>query len=308
MAKYAGPDEPGGAGGKHAPARFAVRRMARLLAVSASGYYAYVRRTTATAVTPRERRRAELSAQILDVHAGSGGTYGSPRITAELRARGQRVNEKTVASIMAGIGIEGISPRTFKVRTTVADPQASFPPDLVCRRFDQGRPDAVWLTDVTYLACGEGDMFLCAIRDGHSRRVLGHVVAERISSGMVAAAVDAAVACRAAAGRDVAGTVLHSDRGGEFTGSLTVQACARHGLRRSMGQTGICWDNSPAESFWSTFKHEHYYRHTYATRVELVAAVDNWIWRYNHERRHSAVGMLSPIRYEQSLTGTANAA
>jgi putative transposase len=102
--------------------------------------------------------------------------------------------------------------------------------------------------------------------------------------------------------------VAHSDRGGEFTGSLTVQACDRHGLRRSMGDTGICWDNGPAESFWSTFKHEYYYRHTFATRAELVAAVDNWISRYNHERRHSAVGMLSPIRFEQSLTGTANAA
>ncbi|MEU1752866.1 IS3 family transposase [Micromonospora matsumotoense] len=213
MAKYADPDESADAGSE--PERFAVRRMARLLEVSASGFYAWARRAAAPEPTPRQRRRAALAVRIRAIHAGSRGTYGSPRVTAELRARGERVSEKTVASVMAGIGIEGISPRTFKVRTTVPDSQAVFPPDLVGRRFDQGRLDAVWLTDVTYLTCGEGDMFWCAIRDGHSRRVLGHVVAERISAGMVAAAVDAAVACRAAEGRDVTGTVLHSDRGGE---------------------------------------------------------------------------------------------
>jgi putative transposase len=307
MAKYAGPDEPVDIAGSAPPegTRFSVLRMARLLGVSTSGYYACMKRATATMLTPRRQRRADVAVKILDVHAESEGTYGSPRITAELRDRGEVVNEKTVAAIMAEIGIEGISPRTFKVRTTVTDPTASFPPDLVARRFDQGRVDAVWLTDITYLTCGEGDMYLCAIRDGHSRRVLGHVVADHIGADMVCQAIDAAVAGR---GHDVAGTVLHSDRGGEFTAALTAQACARHALKRSMGETGICWDNSPAESFWSTFKHEYYYRHTFATKAELVAAVDNWIGRYNNNRRHSAIGMLSPVQFEQSLTGAAKAA
>jgi transposase InsO family protein len=306
MAKYAGPDKPAEATGATPSEdnRFSVRRMARLLGVSGSGYYAYVKRAAAV-LTPRQQRRADLAVKILDVHAESGGTYGSPRITAELRDRGETVNEKTVAKVMAEIGIEGISPRTFKVRTTVTDPTASFPPDLVRRCFDQGRLDAVWLTDITYLSCGEGDMYLCAVRDGHSRRVLGHVVADHIGADMVCQAIDTAVACR---GGGAAGTVLHSDRGGEFTAALTMRACGRHKLKRSMGETGICWDNSPAESFWSTFKHEYYYRHTFATKAELVAAVDNWISRYNNDRRHSAIGMLSPVRYEQSLTGTAKAA
>jgi transposase InsO family protein len=307
MVEYAGPDDNAQAAGAGAAEgkRFSVRRMARLLGVSTSGYYAYVKRVAATVLTPRRQRRDDLAVKILDVHAESDGTYGSPRITTELRERGETVNEKTVAAIMAEIGIEGISPRTFKVRTTVTDPAASFPPDLVRRRFDQGRLDAVWLTDITYLTCGEGDMYLCAIRDGHSRRVLGHVVADHIGADMVCRAIDAAVACR---GGDVAGTVLHSDRGGEFTAALTAQACGRHKLKRSMGDTGICWDNSPAESFWSTFKHEYYYRHTFAANAELVAAVDNWISRYNNDRRHSAIGMLSPVCYEQSLTGAAKAA
>lgn len=310
MVKYAGPDQPAEAArtaGSIATqgTRFSVLRMARLLGVSTSGYYAYVTRAAATVLTPRQQRRADLAVKVLDVHTESDGTYGSPRITTELRDRGETVNEKTVASIMAEIGIEGISPRTFKVRTTVVDPIASFPPDLVQRRFDQGRLDAIWLTDITYLTCGEGDMYLCAIRDGHSRRVLGHVVADHIGADMVCQAIDKAVACR---GGGVAGTVLHSDRGGEFTAALTANACAAHKLERSMGDTGICWDNSPAESFWSTFKHEYYYRHTFATKAELVAAVDNWIVRYNTGRRHSAIGMLSPVCYEQSLTGTAKAA
>jgi putative transposase len=307
MVKYAGPDTPADTDGVTAPrpTRFSVLRMARLLGVSTSGFYAHVKRAAATVPTPRQQRRADLAVKILDVHTESDGTYGSPRITTELRERGETVNEKTIAAIMAEIGIEGISPRTFRVRATVADPAASFPPDRVRRRFDQGRPDAVWLTDITYLTCGEGDMYLCAIRDGHTRRVLGHIVADHIGGDMVCQAIDAAVSCR---GGVVAGTVLHSDRGGEFTAALTMQACARHGLNRSMGDTGICWDNSPAESFWSTFKHEYYYRHTFATKAELVAAVDNWISRYNNNRRHSAIGMLSPVRYEQSLTGAANAA
>jgi putative transposase len=321
MAKYAAPDTPAPTAGDsdsagsrpdtRFPQGFSVRRMARLLQVSTSGYYAYVRRATLLAqavLTPRQQRRADLTVKVLDVHTESKGTYGSPRITTELRDRGERVNEKTIAAIMAEIGIEGISPRTFKVRTTVVDPTASFPPDRVRRRFDQGRLDAVWMTDITYLTCGEGDMFLCAIRDGHSRRVLGHVVADHIGADMVCEAIDAAVAARAQQGRSVAGAVLHSDRGGEFTAALTAQACDRHDLKRSMGDTGVCWDNAGAESFWSTFKHEHYYRHTYATRAELVAAVDNWIDWFNTERRHSAIGMLSPNRFEQSLTGTAQAA
>ena len=119
-----------------------------------------------------QQRRADLTVKILDVHADSDGTYGSPRVTAELRARGETVNEKTVAAIMAEIGVEG-SARARQSSYHGGRSGWWFPPDLVARCFDQGRLDAVWLTDITYLTCGEGDMYLCAIRDGHSRRVLG---------------------------------------------------------------------------------------------------------------------------------------
>ncbi|MGW0246719.1 IS3 family transposase [Nocardia goodfellowii] len=124
--------------------------MARLLKVSTSGYYMYVKRRAATGLTSRQQRRADLEVKIAEIHTESDRTYRSPRITAELRDRGEVVNKKTVAKIMAGIGLEGISPRTFKVKTTIVDPAASFPPDLVERHFDRGRLDAAWLTDITY--------------------------------------------------------------------------------------------------------------------------------------------------------------
>jgi len=300
MVKYACPEGIEETAGTNAPEgeRFAITRMARLLKVSTSGYYQHVKRRARAVLTPRQQRRADLEVKITEIHKDSKGTYGSPRITAELRARGEVVNPKTVATVMASIGLEGISPRTFKVKTTAVDPQASFPPDLIDRHFRQGRLDAVWLTDVTYLTCGEGDMFLCAIRDGHSRKVLGYSIADHIGADMVSEAIDRAAATR---GGRCRGTILHSDRGGEYTAHLTAASCLRYGLRRSMGATGVCWDNSPSESFWSTFKHEEYYRHVYATKSDLVAAVDSWIVFYNTVRRHSSVGMHSPDNYEMSL-------
>jgi putative transposase len=274
----------------------AITRMARLLGVSTSGYYKRAKRSVTTQLTDREQRKADLTVKIIDHHRDSDGTYGSPRITADLRAGGEQVSERTVAKIMAEIGLAGISPRTFKVRTTVVDPTASFPPDLVERRFDQGRPDAVWSSDITFLTCGEGDMYLCAIRDEHSRRVLGWSVADHMLTELVTDALAQAVAVR---GGHVGGTIMHSDRGAQYTARAMAKACADAGMRRSMGATGICWDNSGAESLWSTFKHEYYYRHTFASKTELVAAVDKWMHFYNTQRRHSVIGMLSPIAYEQ---------
>ncbi|MGB8404230.1 MAG: IS3 family transposase [Mycobacterium sp.] len=283
----------------------AITRMARLLGVSTSGYYKRANRSATTELTDREQRKADLTVKIVAHHRDSGGTYGSPRITADLRAAGEQVSEKTVAKIMAEIGLAGISPRTFKVRTTVVDPTASFPPDLVERRFDQGRPDAVWSSDITYLTCGEGDMYLCAIRDEHSKRVLGWSVADHMRTELVTEALAQAVAVR---GGQVGGTIMHSDRGTQYTAQTMATACTDAGLRRSMGATGICWDNSGAESLWSTFKHEYYYRHTFATTAEIVAAVDKWMHFYNTKRRHSTIGMLSPIAYEQSLNAVTQAA
>ena len=272
-----------------------VSKLAQLLNVSRSGYYAWAARQCRVELSPRQQWRRDLEVKILAHWKASARTYGSPRITADLHAEGVTVSQNTVAKVMAEIGIEGISPRTFKVKTTTVDPTASFPPDRVGRIFDQGRLDSVWTSDITYLTCGEGDAYLCAIRDEHSRRVLGWSLADHMRTELVEAAVDAAAFTR---GGTVAGTILHSDRGSQFTSHDMAKACSRHGLLRSMGATGICWDNAGSESLWSTVKHEHYKRHAFTTYSNLTAGLDNYIRFYNHDRRHSSLGMISPIDFE----------
>lgn len=229
----------------------AISRMATLLGVSVSGYYKHLECTAATDVSPKKQRREELGVQIASIHKESHGVYGSPRITAELRAQGQLATEKTVAKMTAERGIAGNSPRTFSPPTTVVDPFASFPHDLVNRVYDHGRIDAVWTFDITYLTRGEGDMYLCAIKDEHSRRVLGWAVADHMRTELVTDAVEMAVRTRS--GR-VRGTTVHSDRASQYTPHAMAKACQPHGLLRSMGRIGVCWDNSGAEALWSTFK------------------------------------------------------
>lgn len=187
-----------------------VEVMARNLPVSKAGYYAWRKRRHGRTPSPARQVRDDRQVKILTIHKDSDGTYGSPRITADLHASGERVSANTVAAIMADLGIAGISPRTFKVRTTIVDPAASFPPDLVDRRFDQGTTDAVWTSDITYLTCGEGDLYLCAVKDEHSKRILGWQVADHMRAELVGDCINAAVATR---GHRCEGTILHSDRG-----------------------------------------------------------------------------------------------
>ena len=270
----------------------------RNLPVSRSGFYAWRKRSTGVGLSPAAQRRADRLAKIIAIHR-EDDAWGAPRITAELRERGDAVSEKTVADIMAAHGIAGISPRTFHPPTTIVDRSAFTPPDLIDRNFDQGRLDAVWISDITYLTCGDGDVFLCAIRDGHSRRVLGWEAADHMRAELVVNCLDMAVGAR---GGRVDGVVFHADRGCQYTAGATADYCKARGIRQSVGRTGVCWDNAPAESFWSVFKHEYYYRHTFATRAELYTAIDAWMIRYNNHRRNSTIGQVSPLAYENSIT------
>lgn len=287
------------------PAGGAKNVMFRNLPVSSSGFYAWRKRATGQDPSTATVRRADLLVKITSIHQDSHFTYGSPRITAELRESGVVVTEKTVAAIMAAHGIAGISPRSFRASTTVVDRSAFTPPDLVDRQFDQGRLDAVWASDITYLTCGEGDVFLCAIRDEHSKRALGWTAADHMRAELVVDCLDMAIATR----RDnVAGTIFHADRGGQFTSGDVANKCRESGLRQSVGRTGVCWDNACSESFWSLFKHEYYYRHTFTTRAELYVAIDRWMMYYNSRRRHSSIGQISPINYEDTVAALALAA
>jgi transposase InsO family protein len=280
--------------------------MFRNLPVSSAGFYAWRKRMTGQQPSASTQRRADLLVKIMAIHKDSAGTYGAPRVTAELLDNGLLVNEKTVAAIMAAHGIAGISPRSFKVCTTIPDRSAITPPDLVNRQFDQGRLDAVWASDITYLTCGEGDVYLCAIRDEHSKRALAWSAADHMRAELVVDCLDRAVRTRW--DRSVDGTIFHADRGSQFTSGEVADRCRQSGLRQSVGRTGVCWDNACSESFWSTFKHEYYYRHAFSTRVDLYLAIDKWMVYYNSRRRHSSVGQVSPIAFENSVEVQALAA
>jgi putative transposase len=182
--------------------------------------------------------------------------------------------------------------------TTVSDPSATYPADLVNRHFAPEGVDVLWTSDLTYLKIGEGDVYLCCVRDEGSSRVLGWQLADHMRTEIVTDSLDQAITTRFG---HVAGTIFHADRGSQFSDQKTEGLCAKFEIIRSMGATGSCYDHASAESFWSIFKHEYFYRHVFTTIDELRAGIAQYLNFYNHQRRCAKAGGLSPIRYELSL-------
>ncbi|MGP5242549.1 IS3 family transposase [Corynebacterium flavescens] len=283
-------------------ANYSIMMMARALEVSRAGFYAWFQRLGI--VGQRQARRDDLDAQVRWFHELSRGTYGAPRITADLHAAGIVVDRKTVARSMRRQGLEGLSTRSFRVSGRRKQAECRHG-DSCERTWDKGRLDAVWVTDFTYLRCGEGWVYLCAIRDGHSRRVLGFSMGPKQDTDLVVTALDKARALR---GELPGQVVLHADRGTQFTSAKLNDATVAAGVRMSMGKTGVCWDNAMAESFWATLKVEYFYRHAFATRAEVYDGVSEWIEVfYNRYRRHSAIGDISPVAFELTLNQPAAA-
>jgi transposase InsO family protein len=277
-------------------AHFPIVRMAELLQVSRSGYYAWKQRQSA-GPSPTVRRRAVLTAKIISFHEASDRVYGAPRIQADLRDDGEVVSRKTIAKLMRSNNIVGISPRGFAPVTTVPDPAGAVLPDLVERRFDRGELDRVWTSDITYLDTGQGWLYLCAVRDGCSRRVLGWSIQDHLRADLVDAALTMAVVLRGQLPQQV---IFHADRGTQYTSAQIAELCDGLGLLQSVGRTGVCWDNAQSESFWSTLKTEFYNRHEWPTKAEARLAVGRWLeQRYNRLRRHSALNMKTPVQFEQ---------
>jgi putative transposase len=276
-------------------AGFPVATACQAAGVSTSAYYAWAIRTR-QGPSDRHQQEAELVAEIRAIHRESAGTYGSPRVHAELGRRGQKVNRKRVERLMAAHGIVGHRPRRRRSLTR-PDVGAAPVPDLLGRLFDPDRPDAAWCGDITYIPTGEGWLYLASVIDLASRHLLGWSMSTHHDADLVTGALQAAVATR---GRDhMDGTIFHSDRGADYASAACIDACARLGLRRSMSRTGSCLDNAVAESWFASLKVELVHRAHYRTRAEARAAIFCWIAWYNRFRLHSTRGYLPPIEWEQ---------
>jgi transposase InsO family protein len=271
-------------------AAYPVATMCRLLGVSASGFYAWLERGPSA----RAQADAQLLTRIAQIHQRSRETYGRPRVHAELAEQGTRVGGKRVARLMRSAGLHGVS-RRKRVYTTVRDPDARPAPDLVQRHFSAQSPDALWVADITYIASWAGFLYLAVVIDAFSRRVVGWAMQNHLRSALVLQALEMAYGQRRPG--DV---VHHSDQGTQYTSIAFGMRCQEMGVRPSMGSVGDCFDNAMAESFFATLECELLQRRRFKSQAEAEIAVFDFIegW-YNPQRRHSALGYLSPMNYEQ---------
>jgi transposase InsO family protein len=245
--------------------------------------------------SPRRARRRMLAVLVAQLFARHHGSYGSPRIAADLKELGWRVSVNTVAAVMAELHLVA-RPRHRRRGLTRPDKAARKAPDLLRRDFAaRPRQNQAWVGDLTEIPNDEGPFYLASILDLHSRRVVGFAQGAHHDAQLARAALSMAVAVR---GGNVAGVIMHTDQGGEYTGAAFAQACRRAGIRQSMGRTGSALDNAVAESFNSTLEFELLARNRFSTRAQARAAVAGWIEEYNTTRRHSTAGMLAPAVYE----------
>ena len=267
-----------------------VATMCRVLGVSPSGYYAWRKRPLST----RARTDVVLTAHIAGVHRESRGTYGVPRIHAELTAQGMPLGRKRIARLMRAAGLQGVSRR--KVRTTVRDETARPAPDLVDRQFTAAEPDRLWVADITYVPTGAGLLYLAVVLDVWSRRIVGWAMAAHLRTELVLAALDMALAQRRPKN-----VIHHSDQGCQYTSLAFGGRCRTAGVRPSMGSVGDAYDNALCESFFATLECELLDRHHFRTQADARLAVFDFIegW-YNPRRRHSSLEYLSPMMYERT--------
>jgi putative transposase len=269
---------------------YPIATMCRLLEVSTSGYYAWLKRPRSV----RSIADARLTQRIEEIYSASRRTYGVPRIHAELAAEGTRVGRKRVARLMRAAGLEGVS-RRKRVRTTRRDRERRQAPDLVERDFVADGPDRLWVADITYISTWAGFLYLAVVVDAWSRRVVGWSMATHLRTELVLEALNMAIWQRRP--REV---IHHSDQGTQYTSCRFGLRCKQAGVRPSMGSVGDCFDNALCESFFATLECELLDQNRFRTQAEARMAVFDFIesW-YNPHRRHSALDYLSPIDYER---------
>lgn len=267
--------------------------LCELLGVSRSGFYRWL------SARPGKRRRedAALSAQIARFHRQSRGNYGAPRIVEDLRESGQPISRRRCTRLMKQLGVKGKKKHRRKPRTTDSRHDQPVVPHLLKLVEAPSAPNQVWVTDITYLETGQGWLYLAAILDAWSRRVIGWACAPTLAAPLVIAALQMALKHR----RPPAGTLHHSDRGSQYTDAQLLGLLATAGMPRSMSRAGNCYDNAIIESFWSTLKTETDMDLVIpATRKEAELAVFDYIETfYNPRRRHSSLGQISPVAFER---------
>jgi putative transposase len=269
-----------------------VRLLCELLGVSSSGYYGWRQKRP----SKRQREDAALAAQIAAAHRASRGTYGSPRIVEDLREEGTRTSKRRCARLMRAQGLHGKKKNRRRPRTTDSRHAQPVAPNLIAERPAPSGPNQAWRTDITYLKTAEGWLFLAAILDAWSRRVVGWACAPTLHASLALAALRDALQRR----QPPKGVLHHSDRGCQYVDADYVALLAAAGLERSMSRAGNCYDNAAMESFWSTFKSDTGLDEiVLATRRDAELAVFDYIETfYNPRRRHSSLGYLSPVAFE----------
>jgi transposase InsO family protein len=268
------------------------RLMCETLEVSTAGYYAWRQRP----VSPSQQRRDSLLVEIRAVHAEVKGRYGSPRIHAELVARGRSCSVNTVAKLMHDNDIRAKTARTFR-HTTDSNHDLPVADNLLDRNFDPTLPNESWVADITYIPTREGWLYLAAVEDLYSRMVVGWSMAEHMESRLVVDALEMAIQ-RRLPGEEL---LAHSDRGSQYASDHYQSLLTKHGIECSMSRHADCWDNAPMESFFATLKKELVHDADFATRAQARAAIFEYIEVfYNVQRRHSSLGYVSPVDYELS--------
>ncbi|VTU02508.1 transposase : Transposase OS=Cystobacter violaceus Cb vi76 GN=Q664_31950 PE=4 SV=1: HTH_21: rve [Gemmataceae bacterium] len=270
--------------------------MCEALEVSVSGYYAWAARPD----SPTEVWRRELVGAIEEIHAEVKGRYGSPRMTAELNARGHECSENTVAELMRGHGIRAKVPRRF-VRTTDSNHRLPVAANVLDRDFDPEGPNERWCADITYIPTREGWLYLAVVEDLFSRMIVGWSMGESMESRLVVDALEMAIQRR----RPEAGLLAHSDRGSQYASEHYQRVLASAGIVCSMSEVGQCWDNAPMESFFGRLKCEIESAEMFVTRDQARAELFEYLEVfYNRVRRHSSLGFLSPVEYERAHNQT----
>ena len=272
-------------------ALYPMRILCRVLEVSRSGYYAWRARKPSARDLEDERLRPKIAAAF----ETGRGTYGSPRVRDELIDQGFEIGRKRVTRLMREMGLQGVTPRKFRV-TTDSDHDHPIAENVLDRNFEASGPNEKWATDITYVWTGEGWLYLAVVMDLYSRRIVGWSTADHLETGLCLDALQRALGHRTG----IDGLIHHSDRGVQYASTRYREALDAQGIVCSMSRRANCWDNAVVESFFGTLKNELVYRRPWSTREEVRDAISEYIEIfYNRIRRHSTIGGMSPARFEE---------